>query len=98
MGSSDRGIRGGNWFIFFSDVLSSSTRFNSDPAGEALQRWFPCRKSFVFRSCGARTGVVCSVDTAGDHGCGLSKAEEEITLSTFVLLPFVFRSAAGGGA
>jgi formylglycine-generating enzyme len=68
------------------------------PRERGRQRWFPCRKSFVFRSSGARTGVVCSVDTAGDHGCGLSKAEEEITLSTFVLLPFVFRSVAGGGA
>ena len=95
-GSSVRGIRGGNWGLD-SNNLSSSSRGDDNPAG-GPRHWFPCRKSFVFRSCGARTGVVCSVDTAGDHGCGLSKAEEEITLSTFVLLPFVFRSVAGGGA
>ena len=94
--SSARGFRGGYWNIN-SLALSSSPRSSGNPAFGRLH-WFPCRKSFVFRSCGARTGVVCSVDTAGDHGCGLSKAEEEITLSTFVLLPFVFRRVAGGGA
>jgi len=68
------------------------------PRERVRRLWFPCRKSLLIRSCGARTRVVCSVDTAGDLGCGLSKAEEEITLSTFVLLPFVFRGVAGGGA
>jgi formylglycine-generating enzyme required for sulfatase activity len=47
-GSSDRGIRGGNW-DFNSFNLSSSTRGLQQPRVRGQRHWFPCRKSFFFR-------------------------------------------------
>ena len=87
LGSSSRGVRGGNW-VSNSDFLSSSSRISSFPALRVLPHWFSCRKSFLNRG---RTGawIVCVVlDGIGRVGVVQSKAVVEITLYPLFLFPF----------